>query len=143
MESKSVQRHAQFLLALLAAPLIAACATGRSPGPDAQVVEASTPAGTPTRAAAARPQLGYALPAGRHVCELGHHVSLRRTAGDSANLDLEWQGKRYSMTRHRSSSGLPRYENQSSHLVWIELPWKGMLLDGRSGRPLANECKPA
>lgn len=132
------------LLALPAATLIAACASAPAPPAAAPVVEAGTPAGAAARRpAAGRTQLGYALPGGRHDCELGQHVSLLRSAGDPDRVDLEWQGTRYAMTRHRSSSGLPRYEHAASRLVWIELPWKGMLLDGRSGRPLANECKPA
>lgn len=89
-----------------------------------------------------RTQLAYVLPTGRHDCEFGKHIRLQRDPGNASHLDLEWQGERYQMTRHRSTSGLPRYEHLGSGLVWIELPWKGMLLDGRSGRPLANECRP-
>jgi hypothetical protein len=138
-----VKRSVRFLPPIAAAALLGACATGPSPAPTASVVKAAAPTGVATRPPSARPQLGYALPSGRHDCELGRQVSLQRLAADPHRLDLEWEGRRYAMTRHRSSSGLPRYEDASSQLVWIELPWKGMLLDGRSGRPLANECRPA
>lgn len=133
-----MKRPAPFLLSLAAATLLAACASGPSPAPQTPVVEAP-----PTPGVAARPQLRYALPAGRHHCELGRQVSLQRPAADPNRLDIEWAGKRYTMNRHPSHSGLPRYEDAASQLIWIELPWKGMLLDGRSGQPLANECRPA
>lgn len=124
--------------------LLAGCATEPVPPADAPSAAEAPPPG-PARPAAGppRPQLGYALPGGRHDCELGRHVSLKRDPRDAARVDLEWEGERYTMIRHRSHSGLPRYEHGASGLVWIELPWKGMLLDGRSGRPLANECRPA
>lgn len=135
----------RMMLGAIAAAALAACATGPGAPVDARPQPAaSVPAAAGTRpAAAGRPQLGYALPGGRHDCELGQHVSLRRDPRDAMRIDIEWQGNRYAMARHRSYSGLPRYEHHASGLVWIELPWKGMLLDGRTGRPLANECRPA
>lgn len=91
--------------------------------------------------AAATPQLQLKLGSGTYRCDLGRRVELRRDAQDSNRIEIGWEGNRYGLIRLASSSGLPRYEDRRSGLVWIDLPWKGVLLDGNSGQPLANECK--
>ena len=51
---------------------------------------------------------------------------------------LEW---RHVRARPQSFlPGLPRYEDAGSGLVWIDLPWKSVLLDGRRNKPLASDC---
>ena len=77
------------------------------------------------------------------VCELGQRIGMR---GDQLNdnvLELLWQGQRYNLQRVATSTGANRFEDSVSGLVWIGIPAKGMLLDGRHGKPLANECKMA
>lgn len=58
-------------------------------------------------------------------------------------MQIKWQGRDYALVRDSSASGLPRYEEAKGGLVWIDLPWKGVLLDGRTHKPLASECSPA
>ena len=71
-------------------------------------------------------------------CESGQQVEIQRNAAD---IGVSWQGSRHTLRRYDSESGLPRFEDRDSGLTWIDLPWKIVLMDRRSGRPLANECK--
>jgi len=120
--------------ALLAALLLAACAT-QAPPPLAQSPGVVEVPGDTT------PQLALQLASGTYRCEDGARVEVHRDARDANLIQLGWQGARYRMLRNPSSSGLPRYEDAGSGLVWIDLPWKSVLLDGRSGKPLVSECR--
>ncbi len=127
------------LLLLTLVPLtLVACAFG-----DPRSVTAT--AATADQQAAARgksdKQLNFRLASGVYRCELGRSVGIQRPSQPAGALELDWQGKRHTLLRHDSSSGLPRYENRQNGLLWIDLPWKGVLMDVRSGRPLANECR--
>ena len=129
------------VLAALAASLLAACTT---PAP----VPVDAPAPTAREAGLApatqvNPQLAIPVPSGNYRCELNARVDIKTDSRDVNRIDVGWKGQRYSLVRHNSYSGLPRFEDTSSQLVWVVLPWKGLLLDGRSGQPLANECKPS
>lgn len=115
---------------LAALPLLmAACST--TP-PEATVVEAPPP-GEPQ-------QMEFKLASGRYDCNAGEVVYVQRDKKDSNRVDVRWQGRKASLERNPSVSGLPRFESARSGLVWIDLPWKSYLLDQTSGRPLASEC---
>jgi hypothetical protein len=118
--------------AALMAGLLAACASPSPPGPTTGVVN------VPGDAA---PQLDFKLASGTYRCEYGVRVEVRRDGRDPNLIQVAWQGVHHRLVRSPSSSGLPRYEDAASGLVWIDLPWKSVLLDGRSGRPLVSECR--
>lgn len=86
-------------------------------------------------------QLNFRLASGVYGCEFGLKVEIRRDMGDTNLIELIWLGSRYTLHRYDSASGLPRYEDRQNGLLWIDLPWKSVLMDSSSGRPLANECK--
>ena len=90
-------------------------------------------------------QFEFALPSGDYRCERGERLQLRREMANAVNhrIQLAWNGSQYQLERDPSYSGLPRFEDAASGLVWIDLPWKGLLLDGRTQKPLANECRAA
>ena len=88
-------------------------------------------------------QLDFDLASGDYACEHGLSVGVEREVADrvSHRVHIAWKGTRYQLERDHSYSGLPRFEDASSGLVWIDLPWKGVLLDGKTQKPLANECR--
>ena len=143
LERSTCQRHRPFtlheqsppssrlraLLLLVAALALTACRSADPPRPTV-VPPPSEPA------------VGYGLPGGAYRCEAGQTVELMRDAAQPDSLVILWRGQIHSMERDPSSSGLPRFHDRSSGLVWIELPWKGVLLDGATHTPLASECLP-
>lgn len=124
------------LLILPAATLLmAACATtpgGSADADSAGVLATDDPAPV---------QMAFTLASGTYRCEQGLRVDVQRAPGAGNSLEVSWKGRRYHMVRNLSHSGLPRFEDPASGLVWIDLPWKSVLLDGGSGKPLASECR--
>ena len=121
------------LLSLTIVPgVLAACATSEQPS--------ATAATQPVRSRSNQ-QLQMQLASGLYRCELGQSVEVHRDPQSTRLLELQWQGNRHKLQRQDSSSGLPRYEDPQNGLLWIDLPWKSILMDAKSGRPLANECK--
>ena len=83
-------------------------------------------------------QLDFKLASGTYRCEQGQQIDIQR---NKQQMKINWQGNRHTLQRYESSSGLPRYEDRQAGLVWVDLPWKGVLMDANSGRPLVNDCK--
>ncbi|MBL8442495.1 MAG: MliC family protein [Zoogloeaceae bacterium] len=95
----------------------------------------------PPKETAASP-LDFKLASGTFSCEAGLRVDVARNPATPNQMQINWQGRSYALARDSSASGLPRYEEARGGLVWIDLPWKGVLLDGRTHKPLASECTP-
>ncbi len=96
-------------------------------------------------AARSNAQLELKLASGNYRCEQGQRLQVEREMRNQTNtrINIVWNGSSYRLDRDPSYSGLPRFEDRKNGLVWIDLPWKGMLLDGTNGKPLANECRAA
>lgn len=123
--------------------LVSACSTAPAPRPVAanDVGVLDVPAPAPDTAHSG--QLAFTLASGMYDCDLGARVEVHRDTGILHRIRIGWTGKQFDLERNLSHSGLPRYEDPSSGLVWIDLPWKSVLLDGQHNRPLASECRPA
>lgn len=126
------------LLALVVAPLILSACTTQPLAPVA---------GQPSEAVPSYHdgQFDFDLASGNYNCEHGLYVHVQREVHERVNnrIVLGWNGKNYRLERDPSHSGLPRFEDAVSGLVWIDLPWKGLLLEGKTHKPLANECRSA
>ena len=75
------------------------------------------------------------------LCELGQRLSVIGDMRLDELIDLDWKGKMYRMKRVGTSTGAQRFEDRVSGLILISIPGKAMLLDGRRGEPVANECR--
>ena len=82
---------------------------------------------------------------GTYNCEHKVRIQVEREIRDRVNhrITIDWNGNRYRLERDPSYSGLPRFEDSANGLVWIDMPWKSLLLDGKTNKPLVNECRPA
>ena len=74
-------------------------------------------------------------------CELGNRVTIFSNAEDEAHIALRWKKRLHRLTRVGTTTGALRFENVRYGLIWIGIPAKGMLLDSKQNRQLANECK--
>ena len=131
----------RLVLASLLISTLAACSSAGRP----QLDTATEPGYTGTDSIVQAPagqQLSFALASGTYHCEHEQNVEVQRDAVDPNLIRINWDGRQYGLTRHDSYSGLPRFEDRGNGLLWIDLPWKSVLLDTSNGQPLANECKP-
>ena len=76
-------------------------------------------------------------------CELGNKITIYRNDGDIDHIALRWKKHLHRLTRVDTTTGAQRFENKLHGLIWIGIPAKGMLLDSKLNRQLANECKDA
>jgi hypothetical protein len=78
-----------------------------------------------------------------YSCELNNKVTIYRNLMDDSHIALRWQNRLRRLDKVGTTTGAQRYENTNIGLVWIGIPSKGMLLDSKQNRQLANECKDA
>ncbi|MGL1834758.1 hypothetical protein ACKVEX_14270 [Rhodocyclaceae bacterium SMB388] len=128
------------MLATLAALALLTAGTAQSTGTNAVSVKAD---GEKSIRVSSDGQLDFDLTSGDYVCEWGLRVRVERELTAGKQIQIGWNGGRYQLERDPSFSGLPRFEDRANGLVWIDLPWKGVLLDGKTYKPLANDCKTA
>lgn len=76
-------------------------------------------------------------------CELGNKITIYRNDNDLVHIALRWKKRLHRLTQVGTSTGALRFENKLYGLVWIGIPSKGMLLDSKQNRQLANECRDA
>jgi membrane-bound inhibitor of C-type lysozyme len=78
-----------------------------------------------------------------YSCELNNKVTIYTNEGDDSHIALRWKKRLHRLDRVGTTTGALRFENTNYRLVWIGIPSKGILLDSRLNRQLANECKNA
>jgi hypothetical protein len=78
-----------------------------------------------------------------YSCELNNKVTIYTNEGDDSHIALRWKKRLHRLDRVGTTTGAMRFENTNFRLIWIGIPSKGILLDSRLNRQLANECKNA
>lgn len=78
-----------------------------------------------------------------YTCELNNKVTIYSNEKDDAHIALRWKKRLHRLERVGTTTGAMRFENTNFRLIWIGIPSKGILLDSRLNRQLANECKNA
>ena len=78
-----------------------------------------------------------------YACELNNKVTIYTNEKDSGHIALRWKNRLHRLERVGTTTGALRFENTKFGLVWIGIPSKGILLDSKLNRQLANECKTA
>ena len=76
-----------------------------------------------------------------YSCELGNKLTIYTNEGDPNHIALRWKKRLHRLTTVGTTTGAKRFENANYGLIWIGIPSKGMLLDSKLNRQLANECR--
>lgn len=129
--------------------LITACAMALAIAAPSAHAAPKKAAAKPATAAAAAPGAAAGEPetsvTGRtptnYACELGNKITIYQSADDGNSIIMRWKNRLHRLTREATTTGAQRFENKIAGLIWIGIPAKGMLLDSKVNRQLANECK--
>jgi hypothetical protein len=78
-----------------------------------------------------------------YACELNNKVTIYTNEKDGGHIALRWKNRLHRLERVGTTTGALRFENTKFGLIWIGIPSKGILLDSKLNRQLANECKNA
>jgi hypothetical protein len=78
-----------------------------------------------------------------YACELNNKVTIYTNEKDNGHIALRWKNRLHRLDRVGTTTGALRFENTKFGLIWIGIPSKGILLDSKLNRQLANECKNA
>ncbi len=78
-----------------------------------------------------------------YSCELGNKITIYHNEKDEKSIALRWKTRLHRLTAVGTTTGARRFENNNFGLIWIGIPSKGMLLDSKLNRQLANECRSA
>lgn len=76
-----------------------------------------------------------------YSCELGNQLTVYQKPSDDKQIAVRWRDRLYRLLHVNTSTGADRYENAKSGLTWVGIPSKGILLNSKNGKQLANECK--
>ena len=76
-----------------------------------------------------------------YACELNNKLTIYTNDGDDSHIALRWKTRLHRLARVGTTTGALRFENQAHGITWIGIPSKGILLDSKLGRQLANNCQ--
>jgi hypothetical protein len=78
-----------------------------------------------------------------YTCEFGVNFTIYKMDDDDSHMFVRWQHGIHRLDKVVTTTGARRFENEASGLTWISISSKVILLDSKSHRQLANECKRA
>lgn len=77
---------------------------------------------------------------GESKCEFGNLVQVVEHPSLPGRFLLEFRGIKHVLTPQPTTTGVVRLEDKRSGLVWLQVPIKSMLMDGRRGQRLVDNC---
>jgi hypothetical protein len=121
--------------------LITACAMALAIAAPAAHAAPKKPAAKPAATQSEQEPSVSGQTATNYACELGNKITIYSSADDGNSIVMRWKNRLTRLTREATTTGAQRFENKLAGLIWIGIPSKGMLLDSKVNRQLANECK--
>jgi membrane-bound inhibitor of C-type lysozyme len=147
----SINLNKSIIAACLALAAASLCAAPSALASQNKPVKAKAGKSSKAKAAKAEPE---AVPDGpdaditdtvttEYNCELGAKVTIFHNESDDSHIAIRWKKRIHRLEKVGTTTGARRFENPTFGLIWIGIPAKGMLLDSKLNRQLANECKNA
>jgi len=77
---------------------------------------------------------------GKADCEYNQAVDVDAVAGQPGVFRVRFNGASYVMVPEETTTGAVRLLDRKTAMVWLQIPTKSMLLDGRAGHRLVDRC---
>jgi hypothetical protein len=77
---------------------------------------------------------------GKADCEFSQAVDVDAVADRPGMFKVSYKGQSYMMVPEETTTGAVRLFNRRTGMVWLQIPSKSMLLDGREGHRLVDRC---
>ena len=81
--------------------------------------------------------------AAEYRCELNNKVTIYTNDEDDGHIALRWKNRLHRLDASAPPPAPSASRTRKFGLIWIGIPAKGILLDSKLNRQLANECKNA
>jgi hypothetical protein len=77
---------------------------------------------------------------GRAECEYSQVVDVDAVSGQPGLFKVSFKSVSYVMVPEETTTGAVRLTDKKAGVVWLQIPAKSMLLDGRAGHRLVDRC---
>ncbi len=77
---------------------------------------------------------------GKAQCEYNQAVDVDPVAGQPGMFSVRFKEVSYVMVPEETTTGAVRLTDKKAGVVWLQIPAKSMLLDGRAGHRLVDLC---
>jgi hypothetical protein len=77
---------------------------------------------------------------GNANCEFNQQVSVHPVDGKPGHFHVGFKNATYTMVPQETTTGAVRLEDKKAGVVWIQIPSKSMLLNGKIGQRMVDSC---
>lgn len=77
---------------------------------------------------------------GNAKCEFDQQVSVHAIEGKPGFFKVGFKNATYTMVPQETTTGAVRLEDKKNGIVWIQIPSKSMLLNGKIGQRMVDSC---
>jgi len=76
-------------------------------------------------------------------CEFKQQVHVHAVQGQPGYFQVAFQNRRFTMVPQETQTGAVRLEDKQAGVVWLQIPAKSMLMDGKRGQRMVDSCQHA
>ena len=77
---------------------------------------------------------------GEIKCEFGQNFDLKPHPSLPGRFSLQHRGAQHVLTPQLTTTGVVRLEDKRTGYTWLQVPVKSMLMDGKKGQRIADNC---